>query len=100
MSGRKRHTKVADAVRAWQQPRQNAGMRAIGDRAGRERFGETNTLLCEQIKCGSLDAIVSVAMNVIGTERINRNKEDIGARSPFLWWIAGTSARGEQTAEE
>ena len=79
MIGCKRHAEVADAVRAWQQPRQNACMRAIRDWAGCECFAKTDTLLREQIKCGSLDSIVSVAVNVVSTERINRNKEDIGA---------------------
>ena len=101
MSGCKRHTEVADAVRAWQQPRQNAGVRAIGDRAGRERLRKTDSLLREQIKCGSLDSIVSVTVNVVSTERIHRNKEDIGAGSLVLIWrMAGTSASGEQTAEK
>ena len=63
-------------------------------------FGETNTLLCEQVEPGSLNAIVSVAMNVIGTERINRNKKDVGAGNLFLRRMTGTIARGEQTAEE
>src|SRR5437879_2521859 len=101
MSGCKRHTEVADAVRAWQQPRQNAGMRAIRDRAGRECLGETNTLLCEQVEPGSLNAIVSVTVNVIGAERIDRNEENVGTGTLLLIRrMAVTRACGQQAAKE
>jgi hypothetical protein len=48
-----------------------------------------------------LDAVISVAVNVVSTERVDRNEKNVGTGGLLLIWrMAGTSARGKQTAEE
>ena len=101
MSWCERHAKVAHTVGAWQQPGQNAGVRAVGDGAGCECLGKTDALLCEQIQGGSLDSVVSVAVNVVGTERVDRNEEDVREGDLLVIGLASNaSARGKQATEE
>ena len=101
MTRRQRHAEVANTVGTRQKPSQNAGVRAIGDRAGRECLGETNTLLCKQVEPGSLNAIVSVTVNVIGAERIDRNEENVGTGTLLLIRrMAVTRACCQQAAKE
>ena len=101
MSWCERYAEIANAVRAWQQPGQNAGMRTVCNGTGCECLGKTDALLCEEIQGGSLDSVVSVAVNVVGTERVDRNEEDVRAGDLLVIGLASNaSARGKQATEE
>jgi hypothetical protein len=48
-----------------------------------------------------LDTVVSVAADVVGTERVDRNEEDVRAGNLLVIGLAGNaSPRGKQAAEE
>ena len=87
MRSRQRNAEVADAVRAWQKPSQNAGVRTIGDGTRRECLSEEDPLLSQLIQCRGLNAVVAVAMNMVGVKCINGDEEDIGPSGfGFLYW--------------
>ena len=101
MGGCERNAEVAHAVGAGQQAGQDTGVRAIRDRAGCECFAKPDTLLCKEIQGGSLDSVVSVAADMVGAERVDRNKKDVRAGDLLIIGLAGNaSARGKQAGEE
>ena len=67
-----RNSEIGDTMNARQQAGQYAGMRRVGDWAGRECLGKANAIARERIQRGCLDVVIPVTMNVIGTQRINR----------------------------
>src|SRR6266481_6706266 len=84
MTRRQRHAEVADSVRTRQKPRQNAGVRAIGNRAGRKGLRETDSFFCDRIERGSLNLVVAVTVHVVGAQSVNSNEKDVWARRPIL----------------
>src|SRR6266403_1504547 len=84
MTRRQRHAEVADSVRTRQEPRQNAGVRTIGNRAGRERLRETDSFFCDRIERGSLNLFVAVAVHVVSAQSVNCDEKDIWALRDIL----------------
>ncbi len=64
-------------MRTRQETGENAGVRGIGDRTGSESFGKAQTIFRQGIERRSLNLVVTVAMNVIGAERVDSDKKDI-----------------------
>src|SRR6267154_1413667 len=79
-----RDAEVADAVRTRQKPSQNAGVRAICNRAGRERLRETDSFFCDRVERGSLNLVIAVAVHVVSAQRVNCDEKDIWARRDIL----------------
>ncbi len=71
MIGRQRHGEVGDAVCARQQPRQNRGVRGIGNRAGSKRLLEADAILRQAVQCRSLYLLVAITMNMVSPQRID-----------------------------
>src|SRR6266481_600014 len=84
MTRRQRHAEVADAVGARQKPSQNAGVRAICDRAGSERLRETNSFFRDRIERRSLNLVVAVAVHVVSAQSVNCDEKDIWALCDIL----------------
>src|SRR6267154_896739 len=84
MTRRQRHAEVADSVRTRQKPRQNAGVRAIGNRAGRKGLRETDSFFRDRIERGSLNLVVAVTVHVVSAQRVNGDEKDIWARRDIL----------------
>src|SRR5580765_4040356 len=84
MSCHQRHAEIADTVRARQKPSQNAGMRAICDRAGRKRLRETDSLLRNHVQRRSLNSVVPVAVHVVSAQSIDGTEKDFRALCPIL----------------
>jgi len=62
-------------------------VRTIGDGAGRKCLGEADPLPSQLIQCRSPNAVIAVAVNVVGAKRINGDEKDIGqSRFGFLYW--------------
>src|SRR5260370_5952751 len=80
MLRRERDAKIGDAVYAGQQAGQDCNVRSVRDRAMSERLREANTISGERVECRSLNLLVSVAANMIGSQRINRNEVHVGER--------------------
>src|SRR6267378_1194244 len=77
MTRRQRHAEVADSVRTRQKPSQNAGVRAICNRAGRECLCETDSFFRDRIERGSLNLVVAVAVQVVSAQSVNCDEKDI-----------------------
>src|SRR3977135_4431580 len=77
MTRRQRHAKVANAVGARQKPSQNAGVRAICNRAGRKGLRETDSFFRDRIESRSLNLVVAVAVHVVSAQSVNCNEKDI-----------------------
>ncbi len=84
MARRQRHGKIGDAMGAGQQARQDRGMRSVGDRAGSERLGKANAVFRQCIERRGLNALVPVAVNVVGAKGVNGDQENVGLGCPFL----------------
>src|ERR1700722_4472343 len=80
MLRRKRNTKIRYAVHTGQKTGKNRDVRSIRDRAVRERLAETHAFGRQSIQCWSLNLFVSIAADVIRTQRVASNKEDMRRR--------------------
>src|SRR5271155_4035048 len=69
---RQRHAKIGHSVCAWQQPRENAGVRSICDRARGERMLEADAISCQSVQGGRLDPLIAVAVHVVGSQGVDR----------------------------
>src|SRR5258706_11835658 len=79
-----RDAEVADSMRTRQKPSQNAGVRAICDRAGRKGLRETDSFFRDRIERGSLNLVVSVAVHVVSAQSVNCDEKDIWALRDIL----------------
>src|SRR5882757_10760064 len=100
MTRRQRHAEVANAVGARQKPSQNADVRAIGDRAGRERLRETDSFFRDRIERGSLNLVVAVTVHVVGAQSVNCDEKDIWARRDILRSRARRSKSANRTTTQ
>src|SRR6266446_10244896 len=83
MLRRERDAKIGDAVHAGQEAGQNRNVRSVRDWAMSERLREAGTVGGECVQCGGFDLLVSVAANMIGAQRINRNEVHVGERGSW-----------------
>ena len=81
MGARQRNSEISDAVVARQQSGKDCGVRGVGDWTGCEGLGEADTIFCQGIERGSLDVVVAVAADVVRTQSVNGDKENIRAGS-------------------
>src|SRR6267378_4965297 len=100
MNWRQRHAEVADSVGARQKPRQNAGVRAVCNRTGRERLRETDSFFCDRIERGSLNLVVAVAVHVVSAQSVNCNEKDIWALRDILCSRARRSNSANHTTTQ
>ena len=77
MSGRQRHGKIGDAMAAGQKAGQDAGVRSVGDRAGRERMSETNAVFRQPVERRRLNIFVAVAVDVVGAKGIDGDQKNV-----------------------
>ncbi len=59
-------------------------MRSVGDRAGRERMGETNAVFRQSVERRRLNVFVAVAVDVVGAEGVDGDQEDVWLSGLFL----------------
>ena len=76
--GRERNSEIGDTVDAGQQAGEDGGVRRVGDGAVRERMGEANAVRGDRVDGGSFDLLVSVAGDVVGTQGVDGDEEDVG----------------------
>src|ERR1700704_2885986 len=100
MTRRQRHAEVADAMRTRQKPSQNAGGRAIGNRAGRKGLRETDSLFRDRIERGSLNLFVAVAVHVVSAQSVNCDEKDIWALRDILCSRARRSNSANNTTTQ
>lgn len=101
MVWRQRHAKVAHSVGAREQSSQNAGVRSIRNRAWRECLRKANPLLCQLIDRASLDPLISIAADVVASQRVNGNKKNVPARRLLRPAITPDDrCRGQEPAED
>src|SRR5882672_10626781 len=84
MNWRQRYAEVANSMRTRQEPRQNAGVRAICNRAGRERLRETDSFFRDRIERGSLNLVVAVTVHAVSAQSVNCDEKDIWALRDIL----------------
>src|ERR1700684_1577806 len=72
MRGAKRHREIGDTMRAGQQSGENAGVGCVGDRTGRKRLSEADSVFRQSVECRRLHLVVSIAVNVIRAKSIDR----------------------------
>src|SRR5204863_5596126 len=70
-------------------------MGSVRDRAGCERLRETNAIFRQTVQSRSLNALVTVAMDMIGTKRVDGNQIDI--RGGWLLWSLRVNRRDSET---
>src|SRR5947208_5001179 len=75
-------------------------MGSVRDRAGCERLRETNAIFRQRVQSRSLNALVTVAMDMIGTKRVDRNQIDIRSGWLLLWWLRVNHRDGETTSNK
>src|SRR5438094_10140133 len=75
-------------------------MGSVRDRAGCERLRETNAIFRQRVQSRSLNALVTVAMDMIGTKRVDRNQIDIRSGWRLLWWLRVNHRDGETTSNK
>ncbi len=71
-------------------------MGSVRDRAGCERLRETNAIFRQPIQNRSLNALVTVAMDMIGTKRIDGHQVNVRLRGPLLRYLRRKAARSIQ----
>ena len=54
-------------------------------------MSEADSLLCQQIQCGSSDLVVSKAVNVVGAQSIEGNKKNAGTGFLVRFRLAGNA---------
>src|SRR5207245_627169 len=75
-------------------------MGSVRDRAGCERLRETNAIFRQRVQSRSLNALVTVAMDMIGTKRVDRNQIDIRSGWLLLWWLRVNNRDVETTSNK
>src|SRR6266571_7615817 len=100
MHSRERHCEIGDAMRTRQQTGEDRSMGSVRDWAGRECLRETNAIFRQPVQSPSLNVLVTVAMDMIGTKRVNRNQIDIRSGWLFLLWLRGNHRDGETTSNK
>ena len=74
-------------------------MGSVRDRAGCERLRETNAIFRQRVQSRSLNALVTVAMDMVGTKRVDGNQIEI--RGGWLLWSLRVNHRdGETTSNK
>src|ERR1700682_155671 len=77
MRNAERSPKVCHSVRAWQETRQDRGVGRIGQRCGCERLNEADSVFSQLIKGRSLNAVITITANMVGTQSINSDQKDV-----------------------
>ena len=71
-------------------------MGSVRDWAGRERLRETNTIVRQPVQSRSLNALVTVAMDMIGTKRVDGHQVNVRLRGPLLRYLRRKATRSIQ----
>src|SRR5882672_4743126 len=100
MDRRQGHGKIGDPMCAWKQSRKNSGVGSVGDWARSEGLRETDSIPRQPVQGGSFDVLVTVAVNVVGTQSIDGDQENIGRRRFRLRWDIGMQDRSQPTDKQ
>src|SRR5581483_1676040 len=74
VAGIERDGEVGYTMRTGEQARQNTCVRSVSDRTGRERRGKANSCRGKRIEGGRRNVLVSKAMHVVGTKRVDSDE--------------------------
>ena len=96
MIHRQRHAKVAHSMRAWQQSGENTCVRCIRNRTGRKCLGEANSLFCKVIERRGPNPLVTIAMDVVASQRVDRDEKNVWARRLFSLSLPSNRSHGGQ----
>src|SRR5215467_13448083 len=92
MCARQGHGEIRDPVRSRQKTGENAGMGCVGDGAGSKCLCKPHTVFGQSVQSRSRPVGISVAVNVVSTQSINSDQENIVSRR--LWGCRGTDDTG------
>src|SRR5258708_38216379 len=79
----------------WQQPGQDAGVRSVCDGTRGKSLREAKSVVGERIHCRSLNAFIAVAVDVVGTQRINGYEKDIWPHIFSVRCLLGDTERSQ-----
>ena len=64
-------------MRTGKQPGKNAGVRCVGDRAWSEGLSEANSIFRQTVECRRVDIRVAIAVDVISSQSVDGDQENI-----------------------
>ena len=96
MHSRERRCEIGDAMRTRQQTGEDRSVGSVRDWAGRERLREANAIFRQSVQSRGLNTLVTIAMDMIGTKRIDGHQVNVRLRRPLLRYLRRKAARSIQ----